>query len=105
MAKILVDTPQNTQEVIEVGEGGGYFDPARVLWDERADGDMPQITLGGMVMLNGALSFSNDRLAVHEKALEKAAKPAPLAERLVSALVAKGILTEADASKLKEVKK
>ena len=47
--KLLVNTPNGTQEVIVVGEGGGYFDPDRVIWDERLDGELPEITLGGMV--------------------------------------------------------
>lgn len=66
--KLLVNAPSGKQEVIEVGEGGGYFDPSRVLWDEREDGPLPEITLGGMVRNGGALEFSQDRMDEHTEA-------------------------------------
>jgi hypothetical protein len=53
MSKLLINAPSGEQEIIVVGEGGGYFDLSRVLWDERVDGPMPAVTLGGMVR-NGA---------------------------------------------------
>lgn len=93
MTKLLVNTPVGKQEVIQVCEGGGYFDPSRVLWDEREDGPLPQITLGGMVRDSGKLVFSQDRLA---------AEPPPdepkkdKTDRLVDALIAKGVLTKDD---------
>jgi hypothetical protein len=40
MAKLLVNNPQGEQEVIEVGQGGGYFDESLVLWDERKHGEL-----------------------------------------------------------------
>lgn len=49
MVKLLVNTPAGDQEVIEVTATGSYFDDDRVLWDERRDGPLPEITLGGMV--------------------------------------------------------
>lgn len=49
MIKLLVNAPTGRQEVIEIDATGAYFDPARVLWDERVDGPLPEITLGGMV--------------------------------------------------------
>jgi hypothetical protein len=67
--KLLIDTPSGVQEVIEVFEGGGYFDPARVLWDERSDGQLPAITLGGMVRTGETLMFSAERKAQHDAAL------------------------------------
>ncbi len=57
MSKLLVNAPNGAQELITVGEGGGYFDPARVLWDERVDGPLPAITLGGMVRDGDSLVF------------------------------------------------
>jgi hypothetical protein len=48
-----------------VGEGGGYFDASRVLWDEREDGPMPEITLGGMVRNGDALVFDQARMDEH----------------------------------------
>ena len=64
MIKILVNTPSGTQEIIDVGNGGGYFDSARVLWDERQDGPLPAITLGGMKRVDGALVEDAALLAV-----------------------------------------
>jgi len=49
MIKLLVEAPTGQQEVIEITASGSYFDPDRVLWDERTDGPLPEITLGGMV--------------------------------------------------------
>lgn len=66
--KLLVDTPKGTQEVIEIAEGGAYFDASRVLWDELQDGPLPSITLGGMVRQGGALVFSQDRKSGHDAA-------------------------------------
>lgn len=49
MPKILVNTPEGNQEIINIEKTGGYFDPSRVLWDERTDGPLPQnVTLGKM---------------------------------------------------------
>lgn len=65
MAKLLVNAPTGQQEIIEVGEGGGYFDAARVLWDEREDGPLPAVTLGGMVREGAKLVFSQARMDEH----------------------------------------
>lgn len=65
MSKLLVNAPSGAQEIIEVGEGGGYFDDARVLWDEREDGPLPAIALGGMVRQGGVLVF--DQSAFDER--------------------------------------
>lgn len=54
---LLVNAPSGEQQKIVVGATGGYFDPDRVLWDERVDGPLPEITLGGMVRVNGDLVF------------------------------------------------
>ena len=67
---LLVNTPTGAQEIITVGEGGGYFDAALVLWDERIDGALPDITLGGMVRINGELVFDQARMDQHLTALE-----------------------------------
>lgn len=64
MSKLLVNAPNGAQEIVTVGTGGGYFDPAYVLWDERADGPMPEgIHLGGMVRVDGALQVDVGLLA------------------------------------------
>lgn len=77
MTKLLVDTPLGLQEVIEVGDGGGYFDPARVLWDERKDGLIPVgIQIGGMKRIGDALVFDAAKKAAHDvvKSAQEAAE-------------------------------
>lgn len=68
MKKLLVNAPSGAQQIIEVGEGGGYFDNSRVLWDERSDGEIPSITLGGMVRQGNSLTFSQSRMDEHAAA-------------------------------------
>ena len=63
MIKLLVNAPSGRQEVIMVDATGGYFDPERVIWDERIDGPMPSITLGGMVRVGGELAFDSSVMA------------------------------------------
>jgi hypothetical protein len=70
MYKLLVNAPTGAQEIVTVGEGGGYFDTSRVLWDERADGPLPDITLGGMVRNGQALEFDQSRMDSHTAAIE-----------------------------------
>jgi hypothetical protein len=60
---ILVDTPRGSQEVIEVLEGGGYFDISRVVWDERMDGPLPPIT-GIMKRAGDILIIDDERTAL-----------------------------------------
>lgn len=71
--KILVDAPSGVQELIEVGPGGGYFDESRIVWDERKDGKIPAITVGGMKREGKRLVFDAALLASHEAAI----KPPP----------------------------
>lgn len=65
MNNLLVNSPTGKQELIEVSDSGGYFDAARVIWDERIDGAMPVITLGGMVRTGDALVFNQIRMDEH----------------------------------------
>jgi hypothetical protein len=67
MTKILVNSPLGTQEIIEIGFGGGYFDKSLIIWDERVDGALPEVTLGGMVRNNNLLIFNQD---VYDKSKE-----------------------------------
>lgn len=69
MNRLLVNTPSGSQDVVYVGFGGAYFDPSRVLWDERTDGPLPAITLGGMVRQGNVLVFSQARKDQHDAAL------------------------------------
>lgn len=52
-----------------MGEGGSYFDAARVLWDERIDGALPALTLGAMVRTGNALEFNQARKDAHDAAI------------------------------------
>ena len=64
--RLLVNAPSGYQEVIEVGEGGGYFDLSRVLWDERTDGPLPDVTPGfnmAVVAAGGWVSLGQAKLA------------------------------------------
>ena len=60
--KILVNTPQGEQEIIEVNAGGGYFDFVRVIWNEAIDGPLPAITIGGMKRVGNTLVLDNTLL-------------------------------------------
>ena len=51
MSKLLIVNTAGVQEVIEIGRGGAYFDLSKVLWDERIDGPLPELTIGGMVRI------------------------------------------------------
>ena len=87
--KLLVNTPNDLQELIEVGEGGGYFDVSRVLWDERIDGAIPDVTVGGMVRQGNQLVFDSQLFADYEAKLAAAvAPPAPTKEQLMAELAA-----------------
>jgi len=63
MTKLLINNPQGLQELIDISSGGGYYDPTKILWDERIDGAMPEITLGGMTRVGGSLVLDNNLLA------------------------------------------
>lgn len=69
MIRLLVDAPSGAQELVDIGPGGAYFDAARIVWDERIDGPLPAITLGGMVRQGNVLVFSQARKDQHDAAL------------------------------------
>lgn len=81
---LLVNAPSGTQELITVGEGGGYFDASLVLWDERIDGALPDITLGGMVRDGVDLVFDQARMDQH-LAVAQAADAARIQAAIVTA--------------------
>lgn len=95
MYRLLVNAPTGDQRLIEVGEGGKYFDDSRVLWDERKDGPLPSVTLNGMEKFGDQLVFSQAKLDAYVP--PKPPKPSKTREQLaVDALLAKGVITEAD---------
>lgn len=99
MSQLLVNAPSGQQEIIIVAEGGGYFDPTRVLWDERADGPLPAVTLGGMVRIDGALVF-DQALFDQSTAPAPAAPTVPVSVPMLNArlaLIAAGLSSAVDA--------
>lgn len=49
---MIVNTPAGTQERLEIDEGGSYFEPDRIVWNEWLDGPLPEWALdqlGGLV--------------------------------------------------------
>lgn len=66
MFNLLINCPLGEQKIIEVGEGGGYYDLKRVEWDERKDGALPDgITLGKMKRNGKTLDTLPDYLPDH----------------------------------------
>lgn len=89
--KLLINRQDGVQELITVGDGGGYFYPARILWHEKTDGPLPAITLGGMVRQDNQLVFSDARMTEHSAAkrvvdipLLKAAVKAEAQRRIIA---------------------
>lgn len=93
MYKLLVNTPAGVQQVIIVGEGGGYLDPARVLWDEREDGPLPDISIGGMIRVGDALEVDSDMLAVSQAGASTANAAAARAQYKAERAVAVAAIT------------
>lgn len=69
MPKLLINQPSGKQEVTEIAESGEYFDMSRVVWDERTDGALPEITIGKMQRNGGQLVTLEDYLPEHAAAL------------------------------------
>lgn len=77
---ILIDLPSGKQELINVGEGGGYVDQSAVVWDENIDGTIPSITLGGMVRSGNSLIFDQSRKDSHDAEILPAIKAEKISE-------------------------
>jgi hypothetical protein len=58
--RLLIIDPLFGRQLIEIGEGGSYNDPERVLWDERSDGPMPDIDIGGAIRVDDDLHFDEE---------------------------------------------
>lgn len=69
MPRLLVNQPSGKQEIIDITESGGYFDLSRVIWDERTDGALPEVTLGKMQRVNNQLVTLDDYLPEHAAAV------------------------------------
>lgn len=69
MVKLLVNSPSGEQILAEVDATGSYYDQSRVIWDERTDGAMPEITLGKMQRVGNELVTLPDFLPEHAAAV------------------------------------
>jgi len=75
MCKLLVNTPNGDQQVINIKESGSYFDQSAVLWDSRIDGDLPEnIELGKMLRKGKILIASAEYSKEYQAFLDKHAK-------------------------------
>jgi hypothetical protein len=81
MHKLLIISPAGKQEIIEVAETGQYFDLSRVVWDERTDGALPEITLGKMQRVDDQLVALEDYLPEHAAAVYAESVPAEITMR------------------------
>tara|TARA_R110000751_G_scaffold304916_1_gene420768 strand:+ start:352 stop:678 length:327 start_codon:yes stop_codon:yes gene_type:complete len=107
MIKLLIDAPTGLQEIVEVGKGGGYYDASRVLWDERDDGELPDITLGGMTRKGKKLVFDQVRKDEHDsvgvplKNININELTRPEMVKLIDLLKTSGVISAARATKIK----
>lgn len=78
---MLVDAPDGLQYLLTQGDGASYFDPSRVLWDERTDGDFPSsqlINVGGLIRVGGALQLDVAKLTAYQTTISAQAADATL---------------------------
>lgn len=70
MFKLLVDTPKGIQEIIEVESTGDYYDPSRVVFDERKHGwmnvSLVLSQMGAWKMENGVLIQDASKKSAHD---------------------------------------
>ena len=66
--KLLVEE-STIQKIIEVEKSGGYYDMDKVIWDERVDGELPLIDIGGLEKQGNTLAVNNAKKAMHDQAL------------------------------------
>jgi hypothetical protein len=81
MMKLLVNKPSGKQAIIYIADGGEYFDTSGVVWDERTDGVLPEITLGKMQRVNNQLVTLEDYLPEHAAAVYAESVPAEITMR------------------------
>lgn len=65
--KLLVNTPENKQELISIHISGNYYDESKVLWDERVDGNFPL----EFIEYIGALKLVDNELLVDDDMLNQ----------------------------------
>lgn len=69
--KMLVISPVRGRELVEVDESSSYFDPELVLWDERIDGEFPNIDIAGAVRIDDDLLY-NEEVALADGKIKSA---------------------------------
>ena len=69
MYRLLINRQDGDQVIEVVRTGGRYNDQSAVIWDERTDGPLPAITLGGMVRSGNTLSFDQIRKDQHDASI------------------------------------
>ena len=75
MFKLVVNRPDGIQELIKIDLSGRYFDPARVVWDERIHGALSselEAAVGGMVRDGDSVTIDDAMLAEAAAAKEAA---------------------------------
>lgn len=80
MPRLLINAPSGLQEIIEISATGNYFDAARIIWDERTDGPLPDITPGKMQRSGDQLITLDDFLLEHLAAVLTDAKAEKIIE-------------------------
>lgn len=76
MPELLVNSPTGFQEIVTISQTGAYFDPARVVWDERVDGPLPgNVEAGKMTREGDQLILNSDQLPEHAAAVYAASIP------------------------------
>lgn len=76
MCKLLVKLPTGEQSIEVIDETGEYFDRSRIMWDTRTQGEMPQVEVGKMAVIDGVLVNTGEYLEDHAAAIY--AKRVPL---------------------------
>lgn len=98
MPRLLVNQPSGKQEIVDIDETGSYFDPARVLWDTRIDGALPEnIELGKVQRSGDELINAEEFIHEHAEAIRKESVPAEVlmpAARI--AMLRAGVLDDVD---------
>jgi len=98
MFNLIVDSPSGEQVMVAIAESGGYFDPSKILWDERIDGPMPEITLGKMQRIGNELVTLPDFLPEHAAAVYRANLPVEVPiTAATEALIYAGLYNDVDA--------
>jgi hypothetical protein len=76
MCKLLVKLPTGEQSIEVIDSTGEYFDRSRIMWDTRTQGEMPEVEVGKMDVIDGELVNTGEYLEDHAAAIY--AKTVPL---------------------------